>query len=171
MANLFDQERSKWQATNSGLVIPKGSGVGKSTDVTVLNDDQRIRRNFQDTPLEAHKKTREVEIPKVALHAFRIELARLQDKYLDSGSSMQALIQFENAARALGEEYGITVVLAVDSDGNVMIDTEEILVEVAGDLTDYEIASKYLHGGVAVKDDLSILMNPNASDKDNELLR
>jgi hypothetical protein len=169
MANLFDKERANWKSTHSGLVVPRGANVGRSTDPTVINE-QYVRRNFQDTPLEAHKKTREVEIPKVALHAFRIELARLQDKYLDSGSSMQALIQFENAARALGEEYGVTVVMAVDGDGNVLIDTEEIITEVAGDLTDYEIASKYLHGGVAVKDDLGILMNPNASDKDNELL-
>lgn len=127
-----------------GLYLPTGS-VKKE-----------VRRSFQETPLEMKKKVKTKDISKIMLHCMRMEISRLTDTYLDGTGDMQNVLKLERALEKLGEDYGVTFVIAVSGD-DIIIDTEEILNEVAGDLSEYNLVSSMLHDGVKVLDDISAL--------------
>lgn len=146
-------------SANSSIVVPN-KGRFKPID----------NRAFHERPLEVKQKTKVVEWPKPVVAAFHIELARLVSRYLDTASSFTAVIQFENAASKLCEEYGVTLAVSV-SGNDITVDTEEIIQETAGELHQYQMFADAVHGGVKVKDDVDILYNPNASDEDKRLLK
>ena len=165
MANFFDKRGNlrpgfttrSWDAMGPGLLVPPGS-VKK----------QQLRKNLQETPLEVHKKTKTVTMPKPVLHAFRMELSRLIEKHLETATDMTHVLAFENAANKLCDEYGVTLALAVDSTNTIIVQTEELIIEDAGDVSMYQQFSDKLHGGAKVHDDVETMFKPvdKMTDKD-----
>lgn len=166
MSNFFDkQNRLKpgfstrtWQDLPAGLLVPPGS----------VSRKKQLRTEFQETPLECHKKTRTVEMPKPVYNAFRMEMARLESKHLDTATDMTHVLAFEKEASTLCEEYGVTLALAVDGENNIIVQTEELIVESAGEVELYQQYSNALHYGEKVMDDVALLYKPSETMTDKE---
>lgn len=169
MSNFFNKRgqlrpgfsTKSWQSLGPGLLVPPGSVRTK-----------KLRKKIQETPLEVHQKTKVVEMPKPVYHAFKMELSRLIEKHLDTATDMTHVLAFENAANQLCEEYGVTLALAVDDQNNIIVQTEEMIVEEAGEVSMYQQFSDKLHGGAKVHDDIEVMMKPmdKMTDKDWDLI-
>lgn len=152
-----------WDQLSHGLLVPQGYNKGK----------REVRKNFNELPLQTMKKTKVVDIPRPVLVALNMEMEKLVSKWLDESNQWINVIKFEEAAQRLGEEYGVTIVIGIietEEGPTINIDTEEILNETAGEVEQYQQFSDKFHGGAKVKDDIEILRDPNASDRDNRLL-
>lgn len=153
-----------WGALPGGLLIPKG-GVG--------SQKREVRRSFDTTPKKMPKK-KTVDIPAPALHAMNMEIDRLVDRYLGETTDFQNVIKLEDALHDLGEDYGVTIVLSVlERSGKpyVIIDTEEILNEVADDTPDAKLHQMFVDkahgkGQIKVKSDVDVLFDERASQED-----
>lgn len=121
-------------------------------------------------PLQTESKFKVVELSKPELLAFNTRVEVLTEQYLGQTTQYANVLKFEDAYHKLCEEFGLTGVVAVTGEGNVILDTEEHIEEVAGDLEEYQMISDAVFLGEKVKDDISIFFDPNATDKDLEIL-
>ena len=155
--NFFNKPEPQrgWEEYGNGLYIPAGS-VKKS---------RTLRKDFQAQPLEMHTKTKFKEISKPALAAFQLEVGRLVEKYLSVSTSFHSVLEFERQLEKIGEEYGLTPVVAVDGE-NIIIDTEEKLSETPGEVAEYQMFADKFHGGAKVVDDIDTFLTKTPDDKE-----
>lgn len=122
-------------------------------------------KNSDGLLLPNQKKT--VEISMLARAALNFEISQLEKTILGDTTSFQNVLKFESELQKLGEEYGVTIRCRVYQDlkGEYCIDisTEEELIEVAGDMSEYKLVSEACFGTTEVKDEVDLVLNPKVS--------